>query len=201
MREFGMIPIGFWRDSAVASLPERAKLTAAYLLSGPHMNTLGCAPIPVGYVSADLHLPSERVEQRLGQLEAERFLTRHEDWILVHKALHWLKIRGPKQEVAGAKIFAHVPIGPMKVALAREIQAYAPALALRLKAEIELALGAVNDVSTQYAYPIDRISIPYRYKEKEKENEEPSQEGTVGPREVGAPTGAVVSLPIGRMPR
>ena len=53
-RDYGQIQSAFWTHPKIRSVGPDAKLIAAYLLTSPHTNGLGCFYLPLGYVATDL---------------------------------------------------------------------------------------------------------------------------------------------------
>lgn len=68
MREYGQIQCSFWTDPEILSLGNDAKLLAAYLMTGPHSNGIGCYRLPFGYVEADFGWSSETVSKAFAEL-------------------------------------------------------------------------------------------------------------------------------------
>ena len=88
---YGQIQRAFWTHPDIRTVGPDAKLIAAYLLTGPHTNGLGCFYLPDGYMSADLGLSAERVSKGFGELFRKGFVKRCEatDYVFVPKFLKW----------------------------------------------------------------------------------------------------------------
>lgn len=91
MREYGQIQCSFWSDTDIQALSDQAKLLAAYLLTGPHSNGIGCYRLPDGYVQADFGWTSETVSKGFAELFQIGFCKRCErtDFVLIPKFLKW----------------------------------------------------------------------------------------------------------------
>jgi hypothetical protein len=89
MREYGKLKTAFWRNRKIRGLCERAKLLAAYLISCPHGNSVGCFVLPFGYVAEDLDWDIKVVRERLTELAAINFIERDDDTCLIRIAPWW----------------------------------------------------------------------------------------------------------------
>jgi hypothetical protein len=111
MRNYGSIYTRFWIHSEIQSLTDSAKLLAAYLLTGPHTNMLGCFRLPLGYIGEDLHWAPEVVTASLEALLAVHFV--HYDdiyhWVFLQKFLTWNPIENPNQGKNIIHLFEQVP--------------------------------------------------------------------------------------------
>lgn len=54
LRDFTMVSPTLWHSKRFQRLSERAKLLFLYLLTGPHVSSIGCYRLPPGYVCTDL---------------------------------------------------------------------------------------------------------------------------------------------------
>ncbi len=111
MRDYGKIYVSFWTSEDTASLSPEAKLLAAYLLSGPHTNMIGCFRLPLAYPSADLRFSAETVSRGLAELSRNGFATYDEkfEWVVIHKFLKWNRMQNPNQGKAAAKLMEQIP--------------------------------------------------------------------------------------------
>ena len=73
MRDFGRLQCEFWVHAAIQPLSDQAKLLAAYLITGPHSNALGCYRLPTGYDVIFFHALVEAL-RRHGCFLPEAFL-------------------------------------------------------------------------------------------------------------------------------
>lgn len=91
MREYGQIQCSFWTDPDIQSLSDQARQLAAYLLTGPHSNGLGCYRLQDGYVMADFGWDSETVSKGFQELFDIGFSERCEktQFVLIPKFLYW----------------------------------------------------------------------------------------------------------------
>jgi hypothetical protein len=111
VREYGKIHSSFWTSRDIRSLSEDGRALAAYLLTSPHSNMLGCFRIPVAYVSDDLMWDSERVTKGFGELFAKGWATLSEgsNWVVIHKFLKWNQPENPNVVKAAEKLFDQIP--------------------------------------------------------------------------------------------
>ena len=111
MREYGQIQCSFWTDPEVESLHDQSKLLAAYLLTGPHSNGLGCFKLSDGYILGDLGWSKETVSKRFTQLLEMGFAYRCEKtfFVLIPKFLCWNSIPNPNAAKARMKEVAVIP--------------------------------------------------------------------------------------------
>jgi len=111
MREYGQIQCSFWTDPDVQSLSNEGKLLAAYLLSGPHSNGLGCYRLPDGYIQADFGWTAERVSKGFGELFQIGFANRctETQFVLIPKFLKWNPITNANVASARVKEFETIP--------------------------------------------------------------------------------------------
>lgn len=111
MREYGQIQCSFWTDPDIQGLSDSAARLAAYLLTGPHSNGLGCYRLPNGYIEADFGWNSERVSKGFHELFQIGFCTRCEatNFLLMPKFLRWNPISNDNVAKARVKEFDAVP--------------------------------------------------------------------------------------------
>jgi hypothetical protein len=89
MREYGQIQSAFW-TSDLRECSDGAKLLAAYLLTGPHTNGVGCFLLPDGYILED-HPTWKKGElsERFDELSRNGFAYRFERVCYIPKFLMW----------------------------------------------------------------------------------------------------------------
>jgi uncharacterized phage protein (TIGR02220 family) len=128
VREYGKLHSSFWTSPTIRAVSEDGRTLAAYLLSSPHSNMLGCFRIPDGYVCEDLGWDSERVTKGFAELFNNGFATRSEGskWVVIHKFLKWNQPENPNVVKAAEKLFDQIPVGsgvkPLLVAGIREFE-------------------------------------------------------------------------------
>ena len=61
MRDYGVIFTRFWTNPELQRLDDQTKLLGAYLLTGPHSNSLGAYRLPSKYIEEDLNWNRETV--------------------------------------------------------------------------------------------------------------------------------------------
>lgn len=107
MREYGQIQCSFWSDPDVQALSDVAKLLAAYLMTGPHSNGIGCYRLPDGYIQADLGWDSKTVSKGFAELFRIGFAKRCEAtfFVLIPKFLKWNPISNGNVAKAREKEF------------------------------------------------------------------------------------------------
>jgi hypothetical protein len=133
MREYGQIQCAFWAHPKISGLHSEAKLLAAYLLTGPHSNGLGCYRCPSGYVRADLNWDIDTVSKAFKDLIDISFCIRCDttEWILIPDYLEWNKIANPKVAAARVKEARECPKrssvwAPMVIAMKVHAQKHLP---------------------------------------------------------------------------
>lgn len=133
MREYGKIHSSFWTSQTIRSLSDDGRTLAAYLLTSPHSNMLGCFRIPQAYVAEDLGWGSQRVSEGFAELFREGFATIDEGskWVVIHRFLKWNPLENPNVGKAAEKLFDQIPdSSPAKPLLAgflKEFGKYFPA--------------------------------------------------------------------------
>jgi hypothetical protein len=111
MREYGKIHSSFWTSQDIREAGEDGRTLAAYLLTSPHSNMLGCFRVPLAYVSDDLKWPLERVLEGFEKLSKRVWLTfdKGSEWVVIHKFLKWNQPENPNVVRAAEKLFAQIP--------------------------------------------------------------------------------------------
>ncbi|CAN7642989.1 hypothetical protein [Paraburkholderia terricola] len=190
MREYGKIHSSFWTSRDIRAMTEDGRTLAAYLLTSPHSNMLGCFRIPPAYVSEDLQWDMERVRKGFAELFTKGWATLSEgsNWVVIHKFLKWNQPENPNVVKAAEKLFMQIPDDcGVKSCLAWAI------------AEFESRFGADKLAPFKpFANPFDTSPKAYRKPEPEPEPEpEPQPEPTpLSPSPAAAPT----QLPLSPVP-
>lgn len=119
MRDYGKVHSSFWTSEDTRRLTDDGRSLALYLLTSPHSNMLGCFRLPDAYVAEDTQWSTARIGKAFADLEAAGFAIRDSaKWVTLRKFLRWNPIENPNQGKAAMKLFAQVPDGPAKRALA-----------------------------------------------------------------------------------
>lgn len=121
MREYGQIQCGFWQSPDIQRISDSGKLLAAYLLTGPHSNGLGCFRLPDGYIMADLGWSQSMVIESLHQLSINRFGYRFDGVVLMPNFLRWNPVINPNSATAREREFDALPAGDSKIYAAQAI--------------------------------------------------------------------------------
>jgi hypothetical protein len=161
MREYGKIHSSFWTSQDIRALSDDGRTLAAYLLTSPHSNMLGCFRVPVAYVAEDLGWGMERVQEGFGELTSNHFATFNEGskWVVIHKFLKWNQPENPNVVRAAEKLFDQIPTSSgVKSILAWAVAEFEP----RFSAE-KLTL------CEPFANPFDSSPKAYRKPEPEPE--------------------------------
>jgi len=114
VREYGLILSRFWlnRDLKVANeRTPRTRELAAYLVSSPHCNGIGCYPLPMGYILSDLGYGSGTVTEGLGELFRNGFSAYCEttEHIFIRRFLRWNPLANPNSAKARQAEFERLP--------------------------------------------------------------------------------------------
>lgn len=111
MREYGKLYASFWTSPDIAELPDDEKILAAYCLTSPHSNLIGCFRLPIAYAAEDLRKPFESLVEAFAKLQNIGFLTydkRHQ-WVVIHKFLKWNQFESPNVAKSALKVLESVP--------------------------------------------------------------------------------------------
>lgn len=133
MREYGKIHSSFWTSQTIRAMSDVGRTLAAYVLTSPHSNMLGCFRLPQAYVAEDLGWDIQTVSKGFDELFRNGFATLHEGskWLVIHKFLKWNALENPNVGKAAAKLFDQVPndcpIKPMLVKALKEFGQHFPA--------------------------------------------------------------------------
>lgn len=111
MREYGKLHTSFWTSQDIRSMTEDGRTLAAYLITSPHSNMLGCYRVPLTYASDDLKWSIERVSEGFGELYRKGFATLSEgsNWVVIHRFLKWNQLENPNVVKAAVKLFDQIP--------------------------------------------------------------------------------------------
>lgn len=114
-RAYGVIQTAFWTDERTRGLSSNGKLFAAYLLSGPHTNAIGCFRLPPGYVAEDLGWSTETVSETIAETVSKGFLRRCErtGFIFIRNFLRYNPIQNPNVGKSVAPFVEAVPRNAM----------------------------------------------------------------------------------------
>jgi uncharacterized phage protein (TIGR02220 family) len=110
-RDYGKIHSSFWTSGTIRDMSEDGRTLAAYLLTSPHTNMLGCFRLPLAYACDDLKWPQDRLEQAFNNVSENGFaiIDPSTSWIVVLKFLKWNGFENPNVGKAAAKIFVQIP--------------------------------------------------------------------------------------------
>lgn len=110
-RDYGKIHSSFWTSGTIRALTEDGRTLAAYLLTSPHTNMLGCFRLPVAYACDDLRWTVERFETAFNDVAQHGFamIDAGSSWVVILKFLKWNAFENPNVGKAAAKIFAQIP--------------------------------------------------------------------------------------------
>ena len=173
VRSYGKIHTAFWTSAHLRPLSPEAKLLAAYLLSGPHSNMIGCFRLPHGYASEDLNLDTAKIAGLMAELQTAGFAEYDSATQLafVPRFLKFNAIENPNQAKAAATLAATIPSNsPFASKLMQAFREHAPGV-VKL-----LSNGSGNGHAT--------LPQPFRNQEQEEEQEEEQdqkQEQEAGP--------------------
>lgn len=97
-RKYSQIQPGFWGHPDTQRLSDAGKLLAAYLITGPLTNGLGCYRMPMAYVACDMGWDEEKLRAAFEEV-TEIGLALHcerTQWVLLPKFLKWNPPQNPK---------------------------------------------------------------------------------------------------------
>jgi hypothetical protein len=154
MREYGKIHSSFWTSQTIRGMSEDGRTLAAYVLTSPHSNMIGCFRIPPAYVAEDLGWDIGRVSEGFNELFSNDFATIDEasKWLVIHRFLKWNPLENPNVGKAAAKLFDQVPDGcPVKPLLAGALREFG------------------NNFPDEKLNRFETLSKPYRNPEPEPE--------------------------------
>lgn len=192
MREYGQIQCGLWQSDALEGTTDLGKLLAAYLLTGPHSNGIGCYRLPDGYVREDLKWDDEKVSKGFVELFRNGFANRLGGVVYIPNFLRWNRVSNGNVATARMAEFRSLPKGHCKAFVAQEILKHCGHLTDKQKDELERVAGTVTQtvpptVCQTGSYPI--LSDPIL-----PESDPAAREVPRGPNRVTNPTDAYASL-------
>lgn len=111
MREYGKILTRFWTSPDILGLAPEPKCLAAYLLSSPHSNMIGCFRLPLEYAAADLNWQRDVLTRCIEELEGGGFVRydARTSWLIIHRYLKWNPLENWNVGKAAAKLITGVP--------------------------------------------------------------------------------------------
>ncbi len=118
MREYGQIQCSFWEQASEDGWSSDAMLLAAYLLTGPKSNGIGCYRLTDGTVTDDLNWERERVTETLSELFRKGFANRYGTVVFIPKFLRWNPISNGNVAKAREQEFEAIPSDEAKAAAA-----------------------------------------------------------------------------------
>lgn len=150
-------------------MTEDGRTLAAYLLTSPHSNMLGCFRVPMAYVADDLKWGMERVIEGFREVFEKGFATFNEasNWVVIHKFLKWNQPENPNVVKAAEKLFAQIPSSSgVKSILAWAVAEFEP----------RFSVDNLKDCKP-FVNPFDTVPKAYRKPEPEPEPQpEPERE-------------------------
>lgn len=176
MREYGVLQCSFWQSDDARTLSDAGKLLAAYLVTGPHSNGLGCYRLPDGYVMADFGWTVDKVTKAFEELSRNGFAYRFESVVFIPNFLRWNKIANPKVAAARQKEFEALPKGDAKSRVARAL----------------LEFG--NHISDQFRTVLDTVSQTVSQTVSKQEQNRTEPIGTEPGRANGMANGHALQL-------
>jgi hypothetical protein len=149
MREYGQIQCAFWQSQDAQQWTDAGKLLAAYLMTGPHSNGLGCYRCPDGYVMADLGWTQERVSEGFAELSRSGFAYRFEGVVFIPGFLRWNKVANGNVAAARMAEFEALPKGEAKARVAGAIINYVKHLGNDYRTVLQTVSETVSGTVTQ----------------------------------------------------
>ncbi len=149
MREYGQIQCAFWQSQDAQQWTDAGKLLAAYLMTGPHSNGLGCYRCPDGYVMADLGWTQERVSEGFAELSRSGFAYRFEGVVFIPGFLRWNKVANGNVAAARMAEFEALPKGEAKARVAGAILNYVKHLGNDYRTVLQTVAETVSGTVTQ----------------------------------------------------
>lgn len=149
MREYGQIQCAFWQSQDAQQWTDAGKLLAAYLMTGPHSNGLGCYRCPDGYVMADLGWTQERVSEGFAELSRSGFAYRFEGVVFIPGFLRWNKVANGNVAAARMAEFEALPKGEAKARVAGAIINYVKHLGNDYRTVLQTVAETVSGTVTQ----------------------------------------------------
>lgn len=197
MREYGQIQCAFWQSQDAQQWTDAGKLLAAYLMTGPHSNGLGCYRCPDGYVMADLGWTQERVSEGFAELSRSGFAYRFEGVVFIPGFLRWNKVANGNVAAARMAEFEALPKGEAKARVAGAIINYVKHLGNDYRTVLQTVAETVSGTVTQ--------TEPYPTQPRENPNQttcaapaEPAPAGDLLPAEPASPVAVSFLLNDGK---
>lgn len=167
MREYGQIQCAFWQSQDAQECTDAGKLLAAYLMTGPHSNGLGCYRCPDGYVMADLGWSLERVSEGFAELSRNGFAYRFEGVVFLPGFLRWNKVANGNVAAARMAEFEALPKGEAKARVAGAILKYVK----HLGNDYRTVLQTVAETVSETVPPTVTQTEPYPTQPRENPNQ------------------------------
>lgn len=149
MREYGQIQCAFWQSADAQEWTDAGKLLAAYLMTGPHSNGLGCYRCPDGYIMADLGWSSERVSEGFGELSRNGFAYSFDGVVFLPGFLRWNKVANANVASARMSEFEALPKGRAKAHVAAQILRHVKHLSNEQRTVLQTVSQTVSGTVTQ----------------------------------------------------
>lgn len=111
MRNYAQIQCAFWVHPKIKELSHNAKLLAAYLISGPHSNGLGCYRLPLQYINSDLNWRTSTATKAMRELSEIDFCDYCESTQIVFMPnfMRWNSFKNKNVATARQKEFNQLP--------------------------------------------------------------------------------------------
>lgn len=199
MREYGQIQCSFWTDPDIQQLSDGAIRLAAYLLTGPHSNALGCYRLPSMYLMADFNWTAEQAEEHFQELEAIGFCQRCEatGFVLLPKFLRWNPIVNGNIATARAKDFDAIPTrSAIHNDLCRALLTYGNHFSDGFKRRLEALLKGENKPSETPFETVsnDRLNPDQRRPEQNRTERDGAEQASCSPP--AALIASLVDIPL-----
>lgn len=111
MRDYAKISTTIWRSKKFRSVSDNDRLFYLYLHTCPHVNSVGCFVLPVGYMQADLGWSEEAIYKCIDSL-SKAYLLEHnkqEDLVRIVDYLKFEKFTNQKHAAGAVKIATTLP--------------------------------------------------------------------------------------------
>lgn len=187
---YGKVHEEFWDGEKIIPLSDRACLLAAYLITGPHRNAIGCFKLGIGAITDIERFKAwgiDGVSKALLEMVKTGFIVRDDrtGWTFITNALVKDPIKGPKAAIHAAKLAAAVPANSIVYSTLKE----------KLEGQLRKEEKALSDSEGwPMRSPIEGPSIPHTIpKASPSPLPEPSPEPQPEPSEAkasGAPAAA-----------
>lgn len=126
MREYGKILTTIWTESKkFASLKgnDTARYLYLYLHTCPHVNSIGCFVLPMGYACCDLGWDEDKIKSTLKDLSIAHLMEFGEEGVVkITNFLTKTPITNPKHFIGAAKLATALPDCKEKDSIIRELQ-------------------------------------------------------------------------------